>query len=127
MISTGSSRSAGSCRSPRRRITSTRHDWLILAACHRELDATRISPRPSDGWTENFRAYGARKVWRQLNREQVRVARCTVERLMGRMGRMGIEGVRRGASKRTTIPADVAEVPLDRVQRQFTASRPDQL
>ena len=75
-------------------------------------------------WEENFRAYGARKVWKQLHRELIPVARCTVERLMGRMG---IEGIRRGAKRRTTIPADVAERPLDRVQRQFVASRPNQL
>ena len=75
-------------------------------------------------WEENFRAYGARKVWKQLHRELIPVARCTVERLMDRMG---IEGIRRGAKRRTTIPADVAERPLDRVQRQFVASRPNQL
>lgn len=75
-------------------------------------------------WEENFRAYGARKVWKQLHRESLAVARCTVERLMGQMG---IEGIRRGAKRRTTIPADVAERPLDRVQRQFVASRPNQL
>jgi transposase InsO family protein len=75
-------------------------------------------------WEENFRAYGARKVWRQLNREEICVARCTVERLMDRMG---IEGIRRGARKRTTIPAQLIDKPLDRVQRQFVASRPDQL
>jgi putative transposase len=75
-------------------------------------------------WEENFRAYGARKVWRQLKREHIAVARCTVERLMNRLG---IEGIRRGARKRTTIPAELIEKPLDRVQRQFVASRPDQL
>src|SRR5579883_475384 len=67
-------------------------------------------------WEENFRAYGARKVWRQLNREEVPVARCTLERLMDRMG---IEGIRRGARKRTTIAARLLEKPLDRVQCQF--------
>jgi putative transposase len=75
-------------------------------------------------WEENFRAYGARKVWRQLNREEIPVARCTVERLMDRLG---IEGIRRGARKRTTIPAQLLEKPLDRVQRQFLAIRPNQL
>jgi transposase InsO family protein len=75
-------------------------------------------------WGENFRVYGARKVWRQLRREGVPVARCTVERLMGRMG---LHGVVRGRRCRTTIPAEIAERPLDRVQRQFTASRPNQL
>jgi transposase InsO family protein len=75
-------------------------------------------------WEENFRAYGARKIWKQLHRESIPVARCTVERLMDRLG---IEGIKRGAKRRTTIPADLAEKPLDRVQRQFVASRPNQL
>jgi len=75
-------------------------------------------------WDENFRVYGARKVWRQLRREGTPVARCTVERLMRRAG---LCGVVRGRKKRTTIPADIAERPLDRVQRQFVASRPNQL
>jgi transposase InsO family protein len=75
-------------------------------------------------WGENFRVYGARKVWRQLRRDGIPVARCTVERLMGRLG---LRGVVRGRRCRTTIPADIAERPLDRVQRQFTATRPDQL
>jgi transposase InsO family protein len=75
-------------------------------------------------WEENFRAYGARKVWRQLNREHIRVARCTVERLMRREGLCGLV---RGRRKRTTIPAEVADRPLDRVQRQFVANRPNQL
>jgi len=63
-------------------------------------------------------------VWRQLRREGVPVARCTVDRLMGRMG---LHGVVRGRRCRTTIPADIAERPLDRVNRQFQASRPNQL
>ena len=75
-------------------------------------------------WEENFRVYGARKVWRQLQREGLVVARCTVERLMRQLG---LAGVVRGRRCRTTIPADLAERPADRVQRQFTASRPNQL
>ncbi len=75
-------------------------------------------------WEENFRAYGPRKVWRQLHREGIRTARCTVER---RMRREGLQGVVRGRKKRTTIPAPVEERPLDRVQRQFVASRPNEL
>jgi transposase InsO family protein len=63
-------------------------------------------------------------VWKQLRREGRPVARCTVERLMGRLG---LRGVVRGRRCRTTIPADIAERPLDRVQRQFTAARPNQL
>ena len=75
-------------------------------------------------WQENFRAYGARKVWRQLHRENIPVARCTVERLMRREG---LRGVVRGRRTRTTIPVGALEKPLDRVQRRFTASRPDEL
>jgi len=75
-------------------------------------------------WTANRRVYGARKVWRQLRREQVRVARCTIERLMRADG---LRGVVRGRRVRTTTPEVAAERPLDLVQRQFTAERPNQL
>jgi len=75
-------------------------------------------------YEENFRVYGARKVWRQLGREGQEVARCTVERLMRGLG---LQGVVRGKKRRTTIPDDRAERPLDRVNRQFQASRPNQL
>jgi putative transposase len=75
-------------------------------------------------WEENFRVYGARKVWKQLNREHVLVARCTVERLMRQEL---LRGVRRGRRTRTTICDEALERPLDRVQRRFVASRPDQL
>jgi transposase InsO family protein len=73
---------------------------------------------------DNFLVYGARKVWRQLGREGQVVARCTVERLMGELG---LQGVVRGRKCRTTIADDRAERPLDRVNRQFRASRPNQL
>jgi len=73
---------------------------------------------------QNFRAYGARKVWRQLQRERIPVARCTVERLMRQEG---LRGVVRGRRARTTIASDLFEKPLDRVQRRFVALRPDQL
>jgi putative transposase len=75
-------------------------------------------------WEENFRAYGARKIWRQLQREHMPVARCTVERLMRQEG---LRGVVRGRRSRTTIANDLFEKPLDRVQRRFVASRPDEL
>jgi putative transposase len=75
-------------------------------------------------WEENFRAYGARKVWRQLRREHINVARCTVERLMRGQG---LRGVVRGRRIRTTIPAQIMPKPLDRVQRRFQASRPNEL
>jgi transposase InsO family protein len=75
-------------------------------------------------WRENFCAYGARKTWLQLNREQIPVARCTVERLMGKIG---LCGAIRGASYKTTIPDESAARPADLVDRQFTAERPNQL
>ena len=75
-------------------------------------------------WEDNFRVYGARKVWRQLRREGHDVARCTVERLMREMG---LSGVVRGKKKRTTIPSDQDPRPLDLVQRRFRADRPNQL
>lgn len=75
-------------------------------------------------WDDNFQAYGARKVWRELVREGVVVARCTVERLMRSMG---LQGVVRGKVKRTTISSDRDIRPLDLVHRKFTADHPNQL
>ncbi len=75
-------------------------------------------------WEGNFRVYGARKVWRQLLREGTSVARCTVERLMKKLG---IQGVRRGKKCRTTIADDLLNRPTDKVNRQFVAARPNQL
>ncbi|CDY76216.1 Mobile element protein [Caballeronia glathei] len=71
-----------------------------------------------------MQVYGAGKVWKQLNREGIAVARCTVERLMKQLG---LRGVRRGKRVRTTIPDVSAPRPLDRVNRQFKADRPNQL
>jgi transposase InsO family protein len=75
-------------------------------------------------WQANLQVYGADKVWRQLNREGVVVARCTVERLMRRQG---LRGVIRGKVVRTTISNSAAPCPQDRVNRQFKADRPNQL
>jgi transposase InsO family protein len=75
-------------------------------------------------WDENFRVYGARKVWRQLHREDDLVARCTVARLMKDLG---IQSVVRGKRWKTTIPDELADRPLDHVCRQFAAEHPDQL
>jgi transposase InsO family protein len=71
-----------------------------------------------------MRVYGADTVWKQLKREGVAVARCTVERLMKLQG---LRGVIRGKRVRTTIPEVSAPRPLDRVNRQFRADRPNQL
>lgn len=73
---------------------------------------------------ENFSVYGVRKVWRQLLREGIGVARCTVERLMKNMG---LQGVIRGKRVRTTVPDKSAPCPLDHVNRQFKAPRPNVL
>ena len=71
----------------------------------------------------NFGVYGVRKVWRQLGRDGVSVARCTVARLMRQMG---LRGVIRGKEARTTIPSK-APCPADRVNRQFRVARPNLL
>jgi putative transposase len=76
-------------------------------------------------WKENQSVYGARKVWVQLKREGFSVARCTVARLMRQMG---LRGVVRGKSyKTTTIVDEAAQRPPDLVKRDFTADRPNQL
>ena len=75
-------------------------------------------------WEENMCVYGTRKVWRQLLREDVIVARCTVERLMKVLG---IQGVRRGNKCFTTVADEALERPRDKVNRQFVATQPNQL
>ncbi|WP_164996016.1 IS3 family transposase [Escherichia coli] len=95
---------------PDKRCTrAQRDDWL-----KREIQRV---------YDENHQVYGVRKVWRQLLREGIRVARCTVARLMAVMG---LAGVLRGKKVRTTISRK-AVVAGDRVNRQFVAERPDQL
>ena len=72
----------------------------------------------------NFSVYGVRKIWHQLRREGIMVARCTVARLMRTLG---LQGIVRGRKVRTTIPDPAAACPLDRVARQFKAPRPNAL
>src|SRR5205823_14632876 len=76
-------------------------------------------------WTEHFQVYGPRKVWRQMGREGLRVARCRVRRLMRKMGLAG--AVRGRAWVTTTQSQTDAHRPADLVERQFTATRPNQL
>jgi putative transposase len=73
---------------------------------------------------ENFEVYGVRKVWRQLKRDGHDVARCTIERLMRAMG---LQGAVRGKPARTTVSDKAAPCPLDKVNRQFKAPRPNAL
>jgi len=75
-------------------------------------------------WKENLQGSGARKIWRQLPREGIGVARCTVERLMGELGLQGVVG---GKPKRTRVGDPQAERPADLVNRQFTARAPNRL
>jgi putative transposase len=72
----------------------------------------------------NYRCYGARKIWRQLHREGIVVARCTVTRLMRQLG---LSGLVRGKAKRTTIADTQAARPADLVERDFRAPTPNRL
>jgi putative transposase len=90
---------------------------VLGATTHLVLQIERV-------WQANMQVYGADKVWRQLAREGVSLARCTVERLMRRQG---LRGVMRGKVVRTTTRNDKTPCPLDRGNRQFRAERPNQL
>jgi putative transposase len=83
-----------------------------------------LKPEIARVFAENLEVYGARKVWRQLGREGISVARCTVERLMREIG---LQGVVRGKPVRTTISDKAAPCPQDHVNRQFHAPAPNRL
>ena len=104
-------RHAARQRNPELRSARAKRDELLIP------DIERV-------WHANMQVYGAEKVWKQMQREDIAVARCTVERLMRRLG---LAGVRRGKIVRTTTPDTSAPCPLDRVNRQFNANRPNQL
>ncbi len=107
----GYRRHAALLREPDRRCARVRRDEALV-------------PQIQRVWQSNMQVYGADRVWRQLAREGTVVARCTVERLMRRMG---LRGVMRGKVVRTTISDSKVPCPLDRVNRQFKADRPNQL
>jgi len=96
---------------PAKASPRTRHDLVLMEQIRRVHEA-------------NFGVYGARKVWRQLAREGIAVARCTVERLMRQMG---LRGAVRGKETRTTIADRAAPCPADKVNRQFRAPHPNAL
>ncbi|QHE84515.1 IS3 family transposase [Hydrogenophaga sp. BPS33] len=104
-------RHAAQQREPHKRCARAQRDEMLM-------------PQIERVWQANMQVYGADKVWRQLAREGVSVARCTVERLMRKLG---LRGVMRGKVVRTTISDAKAPCPLDRVNRQFRAERPNQL
>ena len=83
-----------------------------------------LKPEITRVFEDNFAVYGVRKVWRQLKREKLDVARCTVERLMKEMG---LQGVIRGKPIRTTFSDKAASCPLDHVNRKFHAPAPNRL
>ena len=99
-----------------------RRDPANLSARARQDAALKIEVRRV--FDQNFSVYGVRKVWRQLKREGVDVARCTVSRLMRDMG---LQGIIRGKSVKTTVSDKAAPCPLDHVNRQFKAPRPNVL
>jgi transposase InsO family protein len=99
-----------------------RRDPSLLSERAKRDDTLKVKVRRV--FDEHFRVYGVRKVWRQLLREGFSVARCTVERLMRRMG---LKGVVRGKPIRTTVGDKAAPCPLDHVQRQFHAPAPNRL
>lgn len=91
----------------------------------REKRDAELKPEIERVWKENFAVYGADKVWRQLKRESIEAARCTVVRLMRELGLRG--AVRGRAFKRTTVADGTASGVPDLVQREFRADRPNQL
>jgi putative transposase len=102
---------AARLREPERRSTRAKRDEVLVPEIQRV-------------WRANLQVYGADKVWRQLDREGIEAARCTVERLMRKHG---LRGVMRGKVVRTTTSDRDSPCPLDRVNRQFRAERPNQL
>jgi putative transposase len=103
---------------------STYYDARCRPPSARALRDAELKKQIARVHAQNFGVYGARKVWRQLNREGIPVARCTVERLMRELG---LEGVRRGKTRRTTTSDESAPKPQDLVDRDFSSDRPNRL
>ncbi len=93
-------------------------------ACDRAKRDAQLRPEIQRVWGENFEVYGVRKVWRQMQREGFEVARCTVARLMKQLG---IQGVIRGKTLKTTHSNPSSLCPRDHVNRQFNAPAPNML
>jgi putative transposase len=105
----------------RRHAAQKRDPELLPKRVKRDLV---LVPHVQRVWQANLQVYGADKVWKQMHREGIEVARCCVERLMRRLG---LRGVRRGKVVRTTVGDSKAACPLDLVNRVFNAARPNQL
>jgi putative transposase len=102
---------------------AARHRDRSLLSARAQRDEV-LMPKIEQVWNTNLQVYGADKVWKQMNREGEAVGRCTVERLMRRLG---LRGVKRGKVVRTTLSVNKTRCPLDKVNRQFKAERPNQL
>ncbi|MFD7281620.1 IS3 family transposase [Streptomyces sp. NPDC059862] len=98
------------------------HKKRLAAPSARTLRDTGLKPLIEEVFTTNFRVYGARKVWRELNRQGHGVARCTVERLMRELG---LAGAVRGKKVITTVPEPAAPRAPDRLERDFVATAPN--
>ena len=105
----------------RRHAARLRDAQLLSVRAQRDA---ALMPTIERVWNDNLQVYGADKVWMQMNREGLAVARCTVERLMRRLS---LHGVKRGKVVRTTVSDPKAPCPLDKVNRQFRAERPNAL
>ena len=103
---------------------STYYSAKARPPCRRRLTDEVLKAEIRRVHAVNYGVYGARKVWRQLNREGIAIARCRTERLMRQMG---LAGRVRGRRKRTTVPDPTAPRPADLVERQFSAVAPNQL
>jgi transposase InsO family protein len=103
--------------------TSTYYAAKSRTPSARTVRDTELKRQISRVHTDNFSVYGVRKVWRQLHREGIPVARCTVARLMHDLG---LEGARRGKKIRTTVRDDSHDRAADLLKRDFTASRPNE-
>lgn len=99
----------------RPRLSTVERDWL------KELE---LEPKIQRVWQENLCEYVARRTWKQLNRQQIRVRKCTVVRLMCRLG---LHGAVRGKGFKITVPDASDQRPADLVDRRFVADRPNQL
>jgi putative transposase len=108
----------------RRIAPSTYYAVKARPTCHRVIRDAELLAQIRRVYVESYGVYGSRKVWRQLHREGIPVARCTVERLMKADG---LHGVIRGATIRTTKSDAAVSRPEDLVERQFSAQWPNQL
>jgi putative transposase len=103
---------------------STYYAFKKRPASARATRDEELKPKIMRVYEQNYEVYGADKIWAQMNRDQVKVARCTVERLMRDLE---IQGATRGKSVRTTLPGDSALELPDLVKRKFYAPAPNRL